>query len=150
MMDYRAQRDYDRAQRRAFRHQRRGYYGGIGGIIWLIIIISMLSSHWFWMIFPWLVLGIPCFFWVLRPMFWNNSMNQQQPYNQPMYQQPGAQEQPYAQPPIYQPYSQGYTAQPLTSRPQETYQEGDQAYQYQPEQPQTQQYEEPLTMYPQE
>ncbi|HEX7735775.1 MAG TPA: hypothetical protein VF458_12975 [Ktedonobacteraceae bacterium] len=147
MMDYRAQRDYDRAQRRAYRHQRRGYYGGVGGVIWLIIIISMVSSHWFWMIFPWLFIGLPIFWWGIRPMLRGNAMNQQQqqPYSQPVYQQPEQQQ------PDYQAYNQGYSAQQQpVAQPRETYQEGGQSYQYQPGQQQNQQYEEPLTMYPQE
>jgi len=150
MMDYRSQRDYYRAQRRASRHQRRGYFGGIGGIIWLIIILSIVSSHTFWALFPLLFFGIPFFFWVIRPMLQSNAMNQQT-YSQPDYQQP---EQPYAQQQYqqtdYQPYTQGYAAQQPTDQPHEAYQEGGQSYQYQAGQQQTQQYEEPLTMYPQE
>lgn len=150
-MDYRSQRDYYRAQRRAFRRQRRGYFGGVGGVIWLIIIISIFTSHSFWAIWPLMFFGIPFFFWVIRPMLQGNAMNQQQQYSQPGYQQP---EQPYTQQPYqqpdYQPYTQGYTAQQSANQPHETYQEGGQSYQYQPEQQQTQQYEEPLTMYPQE
>lgn len=153
MMDYRAQREYDRAQRRAFRRQRRGYFGGAGGIIWLIIILSVFTSHAFWALFPLLFFGIPFFFWVIRPMIFG-SMGSQQPYNQQQYQQPEEQEQPYAQsqyqPPVYQPYTQGYTAQQPTNQPHETYQESAQPYQYEEGQQHTQQYEEPLTMYPQE
>src|SRR6185312_1818621 len=93
------------------------YFGGIGGIIWLIIILSVVTSHWFWALFPLLLFGIPFFFWIVRPMLFGNMgpMNQQQPYVQPGYQQPEQQEQPYAQTqyeqPVYQPYTQGYTAQ---------------------------------------
>lgn len=156
MMDYRAQRDYYRAQRRAYRRQRRGYFGGIGGIIWLIIILSVVTSHWFWALFPLLLFGIPFFMFVIRPMLFGPvpGATYQQPYNQPQYQQPESQDQPYAQTqyqqPTYQPYTQGYAAQQPDSQPHETYQEGGQSYQYQPGQQQTQQYEEPLTMYPQE
>lgn len=157
MMDFRSQRDYYRTQRRAFRRQRRGYFGGIGGIIWLIIILSVVTSHWFWALFPLLLFGIPFFFWIVRPMLFGNMgpMNQQQPYVQPGYQQPEQQEQPYAQPqyeqPVYQPYTQGYAAQSQPSDgPHEAYQESSQPYQYQAGQQQAQQYEEPMTMYPQE
>jgi hypothetical protein len=152
MMDYRTQQEYDRAQRRAYRRQRRGYFGGISGIVWLVIILSVLNSHWFWALFPLVFFAIPFFFWVIRPMFWSSQgMTSQQPFGQPGYQQP---EQPYTQQPaqqeVYQPYTQGYAAQQPTSQPHETYQEGGQAYQYQAESQQTQQYEDPLTMYPQE
>lgn len=149
MMDYRTQSRYDRAQRRAYRRQRRGYFGGIGGVIWLIIILSVFSSHWFWALFPLFFFGIPFFFWVIRPMLYGaqNTTNQS-PYGQPGYQ---PQEPPYAQQQTYQPYTQGYAAQqPVDNQPKETYQEGGQVYQYQAGQQQTQQYEEPLTMYPQE
>ncbi|HEY0754832.1 MAG TPA: hypothetical protein VGD98_12795 [Ktedonobacteraceae bacterium] len=150
-MDYRSQSYYYRAQRRGPR--RRGYFGGIGGIIWLIIIISLFSGHGSFLIFPWLLIGLPFFFWVLRPMLWGRS-NQQQPDAQP-YVQPGAQQpdQPaqYAAPqePIYQPYNQGYTAQQTVNEPHEAYVESSQPNQYEVEQ-HTQQYEEPMTIYPQE
>ena len=157
MMDFDTQRQYYRAQRRAFRRQRRGYMGGAGGIVWLIIILAVVSSHAFWALFPILFFGFPFFFWVIRPMLLRNTsgpMNQQ-PYNQSEYQQPEQQEQPYyppqAQQPVYQPYTQGYTPQQSASQPHEAYEESSQPYQYQPgQQQQTQQYEEPLTMYPQE
>jgi hypothetical protein len=150
--------DYDRAQRRAYRRQRRGYFGGAGGIVWLIIILAVVNSHAIWALFPLIIFGIPFFMWVIRPILMGNGQgntNTQPPYMQPGYQQPEARDQPYAHPyqqPAYQPYTQGYTPQQPASQPHETYQEGGQIYQYEEDQqqPHTQQYEEPLTMYPQE
>lgn len=157
MMNNQSQRDFYRDQRRAYRHQRRGYLGGISGVIWLLIILSIVTSHWFWAFFPLLFFSIPIFLFVVRPMLANNMAGpmQQQPYTQPGYQPPEQAEQPYVQQgyeqPTYQPYSQGYTVQPPVSRPHESYEEVSQPYQYEAEQQSsTQQYEEPLTMYPQE
>lgn len=149
MMDYRAQRRYYRAQRRAYRRQMRGYYGGFGGLIWLIVIISLATSH-LWVLWPLAFFGIPVFFLVLRPLLFGTAAATNQPqYGQPQQEQPIYQ-QPYQQePPAYQPYTQGYGAQQPVAQQSEIYQEGGQQYQY-PAQQQTQQYEEPMTMYPQE
>lgn len=146
------------------RGRRRGL-SGIGGIIWLIIIISVLSSHWIWpMIFSVLPL-VFIFFFFLRPRLSNMfGMGNQQPYSQPNYQQQPYQQQPYQQPiyqapqynqpqdeqrdvPVYQPYTQGY--QPQESAPGPQIYHGSEQQQY-PEQQTQQQYEEPLTMYPQD
>ncbi len=155
MWNDRMQRDYYRAQRRAYRRQRRGYFGGgFGGLIVLAIILISFS-HLFWMLFPLVFFGIPFFIFVLRPLLFG-AMNHP-PYNQQQYQQyqqnpvyqPDQQQQPQEDPPVYQPYSQGYQPQQPISKPAESYQEGGQQHEY-PEQQQTQQYEDPLTMYPRE
>ncbi len=153
MWNYRMQREYYRAQRRAYRRQMRGYYGGgFGGLVVLAIILISFS-HLFWMIFPLVFFGIPFFFFVLRPLLFGalnqSPYNQQyQPYQQEQMYQQYQQQQPQEDPPAYQPYSQGYQPQQPASKPAEIYQESGQQYQY-PEQ-QTQQYEDPLTMYPRE
>ena len=158
MWNDRMQRDYYRAQRRTYRRQRRGYFGGgFGGLIVLAIILISFS-HLFWMLFPLVFFGIPFFIFVVRPLLFG-AMNQP-PYNQQQYQQyqpyqqqepvyQPYQQQPQEDPPAYQPYSQGYQPQQQTSRPAENYQESGQQNEY-PEQQQTRQYEDPMTMYPRE
>ena len=152
-MDNRLQRQYYRAQRRAYRQQRRGYYGGgFGGLIVFLIILGAVTH--LWVIFPLAFFVLPFLFWVVRPMFFNQ-MNQP-PYQGQPYQQQPEQEQPIYQPyqqqpepeqPVYQPYSQGYQPQQSAYEPAEAYEERSQP-EYQSQQ--TQQYEEPMTMYPQE
>ncbi|HEY1351320.1 MAG TPA: hypothetical protein VGF67_16995 [Ktedonobacteraceae bacterium] len=148
------QRDLYRAQRRAYRRQRRGYYGGgFGGLIVLAIILVSFS-HLFWMFFPLVFFGIPFFVFVLRPLLSGTlnqppyNQHQQQPYNQqgPVYQP--YQQQPQEDPSAYQPYNRGYEPQQSVSKPvpdQESHQQYTDG-----EQQQTQQYEDPLTMYPRE
>lgn len=140
MMDYRGQR---RASRR-YRH-----YGPLNGIIWPLAIILFFATHfWFWFL---LAIFVPILLVNLLRSFEMNPQQQQaytqptyqyQPAEQPMYQQPYQQ----AEQPVYQPYSQGYTPQQPVSPPPPIIQEREQPYQYQEQQ----QYEDPLTMYPQE
>jgi len=61
MMDYRAQRRSYRAQRRTYRRQMRGYYGGFGGLIWLIVIASLAMTH-LWQLSLLAFFGLPLFF----------------------------------------------------------------------------------------
>lgn len=136
-----------RAQRRAYRRQMRGYYGGFGGLIWLIVIASLAMIH-FWQLSLLVFFGLPFFFLVLRPILFctANARNQQQ-YGQPQQELPIY--QPYHQEQMdYQPYTRGYDAQPSPTQQSEIYQEGGQQYQYPTQQ--TPQYEEPRAMYPQE
>lgn len=148
MMDNRMQRQYYRDQRRAYRRQRRGFYGGgFGGLIMCLIIIGAVTH--LWILFPLAFFVFPFLFWIMRSMFAG-------PVNQPPYQQQFGQEQPTYQPyqqpepepPAYQPYAQGYQPQQSAyQQPVEAYEERSQP-EYQSQQ--TQQYEEPMTMYPQE
>src|SRR5579883_2314377 len=110
MWDYRAQRRYYKAQRRAYRRQMRGYYGGLGGLIWLIVIASMALSH-LWILWPLAFFGLPFFFLILRPLLFGTAaaMNQP-PYGQPQQEQPMYQQPSQQQEPMYQPYQQGYAA----------------------------------------
>jgi multisubunit Na+/H+ antiporter MnhG subunit len=154
MWNYRMQRDFYRAQRRAYRRQMRGYYGGGGFSAFIVLAIILISfSHLFWMIFPLVFFGIPFFIFVLRPLLFGSlnqtPYNQQyQPYRQDQMYQSYQQQQPQEDPPAYQPYSQGYQPQQPASKPAAIYQESGQQDQYAEQQ--TQQYEEPLTMYPRE
>ncbi len=147
MMDYRSQRRIYRQQRRAFRNSRRGVFGGIGGSVWLIILLFfVLGNHWIW--FPMMFLAIPFFLFVLRPMFSNmfNATNNPPQYNQfQQSQQPPVYQQD--QPVVYKPYNQGYQPQDPITPQTPSYQEGGQEYPYSTQQ---QQYEEPLIMYPQQ
>jgi hypothetical protein len=121
----------------------RGYYGGgFGGLIVLAIILVSFS-HLFWMFFPLVFFGIPFFVFVLRPLL-SGTLNQP-PYNQPPYQQ----QQPQEDPSAYQSYSRGYEPQQAASKPATSDQESNQQYAGSGQQ-QTQQYEDPLTMYPRE
>lgn len=138
MMDYRAQRGICR---------RRCNLGGVVGILWMFMFLSLLGSHWFW---TWLWIGLPLSFWVSRPMFQGNPMNQPQFSAPPGFQQQEPPEYPSDQQgQVSQPYNQGYTAQQTVGQFHETYREASPLSQYQAGQ-QGQQYEEPLTMYPQE
>lgn len=162
MFDPRMQHRLARAQHRAYRRQMRGYYrsrgfyGGIGGFTWLLVLGIILMSHqWFW--FPLLMFGIPFFFFVLRPrLFGPGNTTYQPPYGQATpYQQPTPYQQEMGEPAqpqqqeAYQPYTQGYRAPaqavPQTPSPREK----EEGYRY-AEPANQQQYEEPLTMYPQE
>jgi len=144
MMDYRAQRN-------AHRRQRRGYSEEFGGLIGLIVIASLAMIH-LWQLSILAFIGLLFFFLVLRliPFGPAHAMNQQQ-YSQPKQEQPLYQQpyQPYQQEqPDYQPYPLGYGAQHPPMRQSEIYQEGEQQYQYPAQQ--IQQYEEPIAVYPQE
>lgn len=144
MMNYRAQSN-------AYRRQMRGYYGGFGGLIWLIVIASLAMIH-LWQLSLLAFFGLPFFFLVLRPILFNaaSARNQQQ-YGQPQQEPPGYQQsdQPYHPEQLdYQPYTRGYDAQHPPVRQSEIYQESEQQYLYPAQQ--TQQYEEPIAMYPQE
>ena len=153
-------RDIYRNQRRAFRQQmryrRRGAFGGFGGLILVIIGIMVLNHH-LWSMFPLVFFAFPLFFFITRAMRQRGNWSMSQPQqpdsqlyqqNQPVYQQPVQPEQP--EQPVYQPYTQGYQPQQTPAQSGETYQEAGQQYQYPAQQNTQQQYEEPLTMYPQE
>ncbi|HEU5381374.1 MAG TPA: hypothetical protein VFV38_38610 [Ktedonobacteraceae bacterium] len=144
MMDY-------QAQRKTYRRQMRGSYGGLGGLIWLIVIASLAMTH-LWQLSLLAFFSLPFLFLVLRLLLFStaHAMNQPQ-YSQPQQEQPFYQ-QPYQpsqqEQPGYQPYPQGYGAQQFSTQQSEIFHEGGQ--QYQELARQTQQYEEPITMYPQE
>ncbi len=154
MMDYRARRRFHRAQRAqgtGYRRQMRGYYGGFGGLIWVMVIASLAMTH-LWQLSLLAFFGLPFFFLVLRPIFFSpaNAMNQTQS-SQPKQEQ-GSYQQPYPSSQQesldYEPYTQGYGEQQPPPQQRETSQEGGQQYQYPAQQ--TPQYEEPVAMYPQE
>ncbi|HET8846226.1 MAG TPA: hypothetical protein VFN35_32490 [Ktedonobacteraceae bacterium] len=133
------------AQRGAY--CKRGNLAGVVGIIGMLTFLSVPGNHWFWM---WLLIGLPLFFWVIRPMFGGNPMNQPQFSVQPGFQQQEQPEDPSGQHEhVSHLYKRGYAAPPAVSQRYEAYREGSQSSQYQARQ-QGQQYEEPLTMYPQE
>ncbi|HEX7737109.1 MAG TPA: hypothetical protein VF458_19850 [Ktedonobacteraceae bacterium] len=142
MMDFREQRRIARAQRRAYRRQQRyrNHSSRVGGmIIWPLAFVLFIITHsWVWVVVAVCALIILAATYYLGTLS-NRRMDQPQRNNQPIYQQ---REQP-----AYQPYTQGYTPRPAHPQP-EIYQEGSQQYQY-PSQ-QQQQYEEPMTMYPEE
>jgi len=150
MMNYRAQRRSQRARRNAYRQQIRGSYGGFGGLIWLIVIASLAMTH-LWQLSLLAFFVLPFVFLVLRPILFGTANAMKQQYSQPRqeqtpYQQPS---QPFQQEQSdYQPYTQGYGAQQSYTQQSEIYQEGGQQSQYRVQQ--TQQYEEPITIYPQE
>jgi hypothetical protein len=144
MMDYRARSN-------AYRRQTRGSYGGLGGLIWLIMIASLAVTH-LWQLALLVFFALPFFFLVLRPILFStaNARNRQQ-YSQPQQEQPFFQEPFHPSQPEQldsQPYSQGYGAQRPPMQRSEISQEGGEQDQYPAQQ--TQQYEEPITMYPQE
>lgn len=158
MFNYRMQRRMARAQYRAYRRQMRayyrgrGFYGGIGGAVWLLILGAILFSHyWFW--WPLLLIGIPFFIFAMR----SRASSMGATLNQPPYQQPTYQQMPpeygYAQPhqpeENYQPYTQGYRPPQQMQQTDGPAPKDEPSYQYQ-ERPLQQQYEEPLTMYPRE
>jgi hypothetical protein len=127
-------------QRRAYRRQRRVNFGRLNSIIWPLAIVLFFITHtWIWLL---LAVFAPMIITGLLGAFETNSFQQQQ--NQPVYQQPYQQQQ---EQPMYQPYTQGYSPQQAATPQPEIYQASEQPYQQQ--QHQQQQYEDPLTMYPQ-
>jgi hypothetical protein len=131
-------------QRRTYRNRRRrGMLWGISVIVLIFGILYLADNHLIWipfLIFPWFFV-----FGRRRSAAYRSMPPVQPPMQQPIYN-------PYAsqQDESYPAYGQGYQAQqqPLHQRRDAVvYQESVQEEQ---QQNKTQQYEEPLTMYPQE
>jgi hypothetical protein len=166
MYDDRTQRRLYRDQQRAWRRQRRGFYGGIGSFIWLIVLAFLIfGNHLAWFPIPIFFLIILCVVLIRRaPMSGMGNQMYQPPmyqppepsvYQPPVYQppEPSVYQPPVYQPPepVYRPYAEGYRPQETVAQsvPQPHEAEQPQPYQY-TEQETSQQYEEPLTMYPSE
>lgn len=123
----------------------RRIYGGLIGAMWMIILALFFATG-FWQLF--IVgaalsvllgaIGRPLIGLLVGMGIFGLASSMQQP-QQTYYQPP---QQPYYQPP--QPYQQGYQPTPQV----ESYQEGNQHYQYPQQQPS--QYEQPQAQYQQE
>lgn len=118
----------------------RATYGGVMGFIWMLGLAACAIFN-FWWPGILIVLGVSAIAGaLLRPMM--NSQVKMDAPQQPYYQPSQPQHQP--EQPYYQPsYQEGYKP------PQEGYQEGGKVHPY-PQQPQTQEYEQPQAQYPQE
>jgi len=146
MLENHTERQYYQAQHRAYQEERQSYHHkGLGTLLVVLLIIG-ITAH-LWVILPLILFMFPLLlFWIMPAMFIR--VIYQTPYQLEAYQPYQPYQQLDSEPPVYQPYTEGYQPQ------QSTYQQPAEAYEErsQPEYQnlQTQQYEEPMTMYPRE